>query len=141
MTEQTHEYPRYVKRQTERLHIRLDEKTAYELDRLTQKTNLNKSEVIRRSIHIMNKKTADSNIAMKDFLQKNSAIIKALSSLNATLNAIQLDYRRIGSNLNQIAKKANADDLSGIQEVNSAIGEDLEKIKQSIDILVRRLYE
>lgn len=72
MDSQEHKYPKYVKRQTERLHMRLDEKTNQELTRLVEKTGLNKSEVIRRSVHIMSKKTCDNSIANKAMLEKIS---------------------------------------------------------------------
>lgn len=70
-------------------------------------------------------------------------MLKAIAALNGTLNAIELDYRRIGGNLNQIAKKVNMGDWSGmqaVQAVNATVGVDLERVKQSVDALVRQLY-
>ena len=138
-----HNYPRYVRRKDINLHIKLDQSTKDELDRLCAKTGLNKSEAIRRSIQIMSGKNSNSTMVTRDFLKKNSQTLKAVDSLNAAVNAIRLEYRKIGINLNQIARKANTGELDGLQAVqatNKTIGRDIEKISQSVSTLIKWLY-
>lgn len=138
-----HNYPQYVKRKDINLHIKLDQTTKDELDRLCTKTGLTKSEIIRRSIHIMCRKNSNSNMVTTDFLKRNGQTLKAMDSLNARLNAIQLDYRKIGVNLNQITKKLHMGELDGlqvVQAVNESIEGDIEKIRQSVSTLVKWLY-
>lgn len=138
-----HNYPQHIKRKDINLHIKIDQTTKEELDMLCKKTSLTKSDVIRRSIHIISGKSRNSTMVTRDFLQKNGKTLKAMDRLNTKLNAIQLDYRRIGINLNQIAKKANMGELEGleaIQAVNETIGSDVEKISQSVSALIQRLY-
>lgn len=140
-----HNYPQYVKRKNINLHIKLDHTTKGELDRLCTRTGLNKSEVIRRSIHIMCNRNSNinSNMVTKEFLKRNGETLKAMDKLNAIINAIQLDYRKIGVNLNQITKKLNMGELDGFQAVqtaNDTIGGDIDKIQQSVSTLVKWLY-
>lgn len=138
-----HNYPEYVRRKDINLHIKLDQPTSEELDKLCDRTGLNKSEAIRRLIHIMCHRNSNSTMVTKDFLKKNSQTLAAMDSLNARLNAIQLDYRKIGINLNQIAKKVNTGELEGLDAVratNETIGKDVEKVCQSVSTLVKWLY-
>lgn len=138
-----HDYPQYVKRKDINLHVKLDQTTKDQLDRLCTKTGLNKSEIIRRSISIVSAKNSNTAIDTKDFLKRNAKTLTAMDSLNARLNAIQLDYRRIGINLNQIAKKANMGEIEGseaIQEVNETIGGDIEKIRLRVSRMIQWLY-
>lgn len=138
-----HNYPQYVKRKDINLHIKVDQTTKDYLDRLCAKTGLNKSEIIRQSIHITYGKTGNITIFTKAFLKQNGRTLKAMDSLNARLNSIQLDYRRTGINLNQIAKNVNMgklDGLEAIQAINESIGGDIKKIQQGVSNLVKRLY-
>ena len=138
-----HKYPQYVKRKDINMHIKLDQTTKNELDKLCSRTGLNKSEVIRRSINIMSGKNGNISMVTKDFLKKNSKTLKAVDKLNAAINAIQLEYHRIGVNLNQIAKRANMGELDGlhaIQTTNETIGKSIEKVKHSFSILIKWLY-
>lgn len=138
-----HDYPQYVKRKDINLHVKLDQTAKDQLDRLCAKTGLNKSEIIRRSISIVSTKNSNAAIDTKEFIKRNAKTLTTMDSLNARLNAIQLDYRRIGINLNQIAKKANMGELEGseaIQEVNETIGGDIEKIRLRVSRMIQWLY-
>lgn len=138
-----HDYPQYVKRKDINLHVKLDQTTKDQLDRLCAKTGLTKSEIIRRAISIVSTKNSNTSIDTKEFIKRNAKTLTTMDSLNARLNAIQLDYRRIGINLNQIAKKANMGELEGseaIHEVNETIGGDIEKIRLRVSRLIQQLY-
>lgn len=137
-----HTYPQYVQRKDISLHIKLDQRTKEELDKLCGRAGLNKSDAVRHSIHAAYSKNGSNAFFTKDFLQKNAGLTKALDSLNATLNTLHLDLRRAGTNLNQIAKKVNMRELGSLraaQAVNESICE-LEKIRQKIRDVTRHLY-
>lgn len=137
-----HDYPDYVKRKNIHLHIKIDQGTQKELDTLCKKTGHNKSEIIRRSVHYAYDKNSNSSLVTKDFLKKNAQVLQAMDKLNTALNALRLEYCRIGVNLNQIAKKLNAGEANpeAVKAINDSIEKDITQIHQRFRSLVRWLY-
>lgn len=117
------------------LHVRIDAHTLWKLEAICNRHNISKANFVRQSIE----SACNQNELLVSTLltEENIKVIRLLMSLNSCLNTLILQTRKIGVNINQIAKYNNTT-ASG-QGLTEDIMRELQVIKDRTSILANGL--
>lgn len=113
------------------LHVRIDARTLQKLETICNRHNVSKANFVRQSIESA---CNQNEMAMFPPLsEENIKVIRLLMSLNSCLNTLMLQTRKIGVNINQIAKYNNTTAIG--QGLTEEIMRELQNIKARTSIL------
>lgn len=113
------------------LHVRIDARTLQKLDAICNRHNISKANFVRQSIEsACNQKEL---LVSPQLTEEDMKVLNLLMSLNSCLNTLILQTRKIGVNVNQIAKYNNTTAIG--QGLTEEIMRELQVIKDRTRIL------
>lgn len=121
--------PKSVTTKTHELHVRVDDETMKQLDKVCRRSGITKASAVRCSICSF----ADAN-ASNAFSKEDEEVIRLFMQLMPLLSKLMLQMKRIGVNINQIAKRNNSN--AGIaQGITAETIAELHKIQMRAEAL------
>ena len=126
---------------TTNVKVRLDTDTVNKIDQLAAEYNITRSHVIRETITGTLEKMNDKQV---NYIDKRQAqvINKNIIKLGNILVDVQTQLRRIGTNFNQLVRRANSMPIVDLQKDDRLIRRDeLDDLVKRLEVVSKKLGE